>query len=47
MHAIVNRGPYRVRVESKDVPKVEHPNDTVVWATGRRSVGQIFSCTAG
>ncbi|NYD21893.1 alcohol dehydrogenase [Kineococcus aurantiacus] len=27
---MVYRGPYRVRVEEKDVPRIEHPNDAVV-----------------
>lgn len=30
MRAMVYRGPYRVRVEEKDVPRVEHPNDAIV-----------------
>jgi alcohol dehydrogenase len=30
MRAMVYRGPYRVRVEEKDVPAVEHPNDAIV-----------------
>ena len=30
MHAMVYRGPYRVRVEEKDVPAIEHPNDAIV-----------------
>ncbi|GAA0300240.1 alcohol dehydrogenase catalytic domain-containing protein [Kineococcus aurantiacus] len=30
MRAMVYRGPYRVRVEEKDVPRIEHPNDAVV-----------------
>jgi threonine dehydrogenase-like Zn-dependent dehydrogenase len=27
---MVYRGPYRVRVEEKDVPRIEHPNDAIV-----------------
>ena len=27
MHAMVYRGPYRIRVEEKDIPPIEHPND--------------------
>ncbi|MBF0686193.1 MAG: glutathione-dependent formaldehyde dehydrogenase [Cellulomonas sp.] len=30
MRAMVYRGPYKVRVEEKDVPAIEHPNDAVV-----------------
>ncbi len=30
MRAMVYRGPYRIRVEEKPRPKIEHPNDAVV-----------------
>ncbi|SDQ41335.1 zinc-dependent alcohol dehydrogenase [Quadrisphaera sp. DSM 44207] len=30
MRAMVYRGPYKVRVEEKDVPPLEHPNDAIV-----------------
>ncbi|GIG40833.1 zinc-dependent alcohol dehydrogenase [Cellulomonas phragmiteti] len=30
MRAMAYRGPYKVRVEEKDVPGIEHPNDAVV-----------------
>ena len=33
MRAMVYRGPYKVRVEEKDVPRVEHPNDAIVRVT--------------
>lgn len=33
MRAMVYRGPYRVRVEEKDIPKIEHPNDAIVRVT--------------
>jgi threonine dehydrogenase-like Zn-dependent dehydrogenase len=33
MRAMVYRGPYKVRVEEKDVPAVEHPNDAIVRVT--------------
>jgi len=33
MRAMVYRGPYKVRVEEKDVPPVEHPNDAIVRVT--------------
>ena len=33
MRAMVYRGPYKVRVEEKDEPRVEHPNDAVVRVT--------------
>src|ERR1700710_2244507 len=30
MRAMVYRGPYKVRVEEKDLPRIEHPNDAVI-----------------
>ena len=33
MRAMVYRGPYRVRVEEKEIPRIEHPNDAVVRVT--------------
>src|SRR5690606_37003243 len=30
MRAMVYRGPYKVRVEEKDMPRIEHPNDAIV-----------------
>jgi alcohol dehydrogenase len=33
MKAMVYRGPYKVRVEDKDVPRIEHPNDAIVRVT--------------
>ncbi len=33
MRAMVYRGPYKVRVEDKDVPGIEHPNDAIVRVT--------------
>jgi alcohol dehydrogenase len=30
---MVYRGPYRVRVEEKDIPAIEHPNDAIVRVT--------------
>src|SRR3954469_1476564 len=30
MQAMTYRGPYKVRVEEKDVPAIEHPNDAIV-----------------
>jgi threonine dehydrogenase-like Zn-dependent dehydrogenase len=33
MRAMVYRGPYRVRVENKDIPPIEHPNDAIVRVT--------------
>ena len=33
MRAMVYRGPYRVRVQDKDVPTIEHPNDAIVRVT--------------
>jgi len=33
MRAMVYRGPYKLRVEEKDVPPIEHPNDAIVRVT--------------
>ena len=30
MKAMTYRGPYKVRIEEKDVPSIEHPNDAIV-----------------
>jgi len=33
MQAMVYRGPYKVRVEEKDIPRIEHSNDAIVRVT--------------
>src|ERR671939_917913 len=33
MKAMVYRGPYKVRVEERSVPSIEHPNDAIVRVT--------------
>jgi threonine dehydrogenase-like Zn-dependent dehydrogenase len=33
MRAMVYRGPYKIRVEDKDIPAIEHPNDAIVRVT--------------
>ncbi|MEE2570208.1 zinc-dependent alcohol dehydrogenase [Pseudarthrobacter sp. J64] len=33
MKAMVYRGPYKIRVEDKDIPQIEHPNDAIVRVT--------------
>src|SRR5205085_5263183 len=33
MLAMVYRGPYRVRIEDKPIPAIEHPNDAIVRVT--------------
>ena len=33
MRAMTYRGPYKVRVEEKDVPRIEHPGDAIVRVT--------------
>lgn len=33
VRAMVYRGPYKVRVEEKDLPRIEHPNDAIVQVT--------------
>jgi threonine dehydrogenase-like Zn-dependent dehydrogenase len=30
MRAMTYRGPYKLRVEEKDKPRIEHPNDAIV-----------------
>jgi threonine dehydrogenase-like Zn-dependent dehydrogenase len=30
MRAMVYRGPYKIRVEERDIPSIEHPNDAIV-----------------
>ena len=30
MRAMTYRGPYKLRVEEKDRPRIEHPNDAIV-----------------
>jgi threonine dehydrogenase-like Zn-dependent dehydrogenase len=30
MRAMVYRGPYKIRVEERDIPPIEHPNDAIV-----------------
>jgi threonine dehydrogenase-like Zn-dependent dehydrogenase len=33
MHAMTYRGPYRIRIENKSLPEIEHPNDAIVRVT--------------
>lgn len=33
MKAMTYRGPYRIRVEEKDIPTIQHPNDAIVRVT--------------
>ena len=33
MEAMVYRGPYKVRVEEKELPRLEHPNDAIIRVT--------------
>lgn len=33
MEAMVYRGPYKVRVEEKEMPRLEHPNDAIIRVT--------------
>jgi threonine dehydrogenase-like Zn-dependent dehydrogenase len=33
MRAMTYRGPYKIRVEDKDLPTIEHPNDAIVRVT--------------
>jgi threonine dehydrogenase-like Zn-dependent dehydrogenase len=33
VRAMVYRGPYKIRVEEKDLPRIEHPNDAIVRVT--------------
>lgn len=45
MKAMVYRGPYKVRVEEKDIPPIEHPNDAIVRVTRAPSADRISTCT--
>jgi threonine dehydrogenase-like Zn-dependent dehydrogenase len=42
---MVYRGPYKVRVEEKDIPRIEHPNDAIVRVRSRRSAARTCTCT--
>src|SRR3978361_1562059 len=33
MRAMTYRGPYKVRIREKDIPRIEHPNDAIVRVT--------------
>jgi len=33
MKAMTYRGPYKVRIDEKDIPRIEHPNDAIVRVT--------------
>lgn len=33
MRAMAYRGPYKIRVENKDIPRIEHPNDAIIKVT--------------
>jgi hypothetical protein len=39
MRAMVYRGPCRVRVEEKDMPRIEHPNDAILRVTSAAICG--------
>lgn len=41
MKAMVYGGPYKVRVEEKPMPAIEHPNDAIVRVTWQRSAVPI------
>jgi alcohol dehydrogenase len=45
MHAMVYRGPGRIRIEEKDIPTIEHPNDAIVRVTGAAICGSDFTST--
>ena len=47
MRTMVYRGPYKVRVEEKDVPPIEHPNDAIVRVTLAAICGSTFTSTTG
>ncbi len=47
MRAMVYRGPFRVRVEDKDVPRIEHPNDAIVRVTRAAICARTCTCTTG
>lgn len=39
MRAMVYRGPYDIRVEEKDLPEIEHPQDAIVRVTSASICG--------
>jgi threonine dehydrogenase-like Zn-dependent dehydrogenase len=39
MRSMVYRGPYKVRIEEKDIPRIEHPNDAIVRVTAAAICG--------
>lgn len=45
MRAMVYRGPYKIRVEEKDIPSIEHPNDAIVRVTMGAIVGADYART--
>ena len=45
MRSMVYRGPYKVRVEEKDIPKIEHPNDAIVRVSWPPSAARTCTCT--
>ena len=47
MRAMTYRGPYRLRVEEKDRPRIEHPNDAIVRVRSQRSAAPICTSTTG
>lgn len=44
---MVYRGPYKVRVEEKDIPQIEHPNDAIVRVTLAASTDPTSTCSTG
>jgi S-(hydroxymethyl)glutathione dehydrogenase / alcohol dehydrogenase len=47
MLALTYRGPYRVRVVEKPIPKIEHPRDAIVRVTRACICGSVYTCITG
>ena len=44
---MVYRGPYRIRLEEKDIPRIEHPNDAIVRVTRAAICGSDLHLSHG
>ena len=47
MQAMVYRGPYKVRVEERDIPTIEHPNDAIIRVTLAAICGSDLHLSTG
>jgi hypothetical protein len=47
MRAMVYRGPYKVRVEENEIPRIGHPNDAIVRVSLAAICGSCYFCARG